>query len=103
MKLLPVAAQRAFVQSDYDEARRHAGEAVQVASAIGDRDDLRAEAMLLQGKALTWAEDTDAARSCLNRAVESGREAGRPDVVGEGLRYLGMVAGNVGDYPTSLD
>ena len=24
-------------------------------------------------------------------------------MVGEGLRYLGMLAGNVGDYPTSLE
>ncbi len=102
VQLLTIRGHRVFVQSDYDETRRLAGEAVQAAKALG-REDLRAEALLLQGKALTWAEDTDAARPCLDLAVASGREAGRPLVVGEGLRYLGMLAGNVGDYPTSLE
>jgi class 3 adenylate cyclase/tetratricopeptide (TPR) repeat protein len=100
--LLTIRGNRVFVKSDYDGTRRLAGQAVQAAKALG-REDLRAEALLLQGKALTWADDTEAARACLDLAVASGREAERPLVVGEGLRYLGMLAGNVGDYPTSLE
>ena len=102
VQLLLAQSRVAFVGSDYDRARKHAGEAVQLSIAI-HRDDLRAETTLWQGKALTWAEDPDAARSCLTLAVELARSAGRPTLVGEGLRYLSMVAGNVGDYPTSLD
>ncbi len=101
VQLLTIRGNRVFVQSDYDQTRRLAGEAVQAAKALG-REDLRSEALLLQGKALTWAYETEAARSCLDLAVASGRESGRTLVVGEGLRYLGMLAGNVGDYPTSL-
>lgn len=100
--LLVVRARLAFVLSEYDEARRHAGEAVQRATGLG-RDDLRAEALLWQGKALTWAEDPDAARAMLDRCVEAAEAAGRPDLVGEATRYLAMVAGNVGDYATSYD
>ena len=37
------------------------------------------------------------------RPSSSAREAGRPALVGEGLRYLSMLASNVGDFPTSLD
>ena len=102
VRLLVIRGHRVFVQSDYDETRRLAGGAVQAAMALG-REDLRAEALLLQGKALTWADDTEAARACLDLAVTSGREAQLPLLVGEGLRYLGMLAGNVGDYPTSLE
>ena len=102
VQLLLAQSRVAFVHSDYDSARKHSGEAVQLAIAI-HRDDLRAETTLWQGKALTWAEDPDAARSCLTLAVQLARSAGRPTLVGEGLRYLSMVAGNVGDYPTSLD
>ena len=102
VQLLLAQSRVAFVHSDYDKARKRAGEAVQLSIAI-HRDDLRAETTLWQGKALTWAEDLDAARACLTQAVELARAAGRPTLVGEGLRYLSMVAGNVGDYRTSLD
>ena len=101
VRLMTIRANRLFAQSDYDETRRLTGEAVQAATAIG-REDLRAEALLLQGKALTWADEVDAARSCLDLAVTAGRAAGRTTVIGEGLRYLGMLAGNVGSYEESL-
>ncbi len=102
VQLLLVQAQLDFVHSHYDDARRHSGRAVQLAIAI-HRDDLQAETMLWQGKALTWAEDPDAARTCLVQAIELARQVDRPELVGEGLRYLSMVASNVGDYQTSLD
>ncbi|GAB3991805.1 AAA family ATPase [Nocardioides marmoraquaticus] len=101
LRLLVMQAELAFVHSDYDATRARSGEAVQLALGLG-RDDLRAEAMLVQGKALTWAEDADAARALLERCVTVAGAAGRPDVVGEATRYLAMVAGNVGDYPLSL-
>lgn len=98
--LLVVRARLAFVLSEYDEARRHSGEAVQLAAGLG-RDDLRAEALLWQGKTFTWSEDPDAARATLHRCVDAAEAAGRPDLVGEATRYLAMVAGNVGDFATS--
>ncbi len=102
VQLLLISANRVFVHSEYVEACRLAGEAAEAAEAIG-RDDLRADALLLKGKALTWADETDDAHATISQAVEVGREAGREGIVGEGLRYLGMLAGNLGDYPASLE
>lgn len=102
IQLLLVQTRLAFVLSDYDEARRRSGEAVQQAAAIG-RDDLRAEAMLWQGKTLTWAEDPDAARSLLQRCLTLARAGERKDLEGEAQRYLAMVAGNVGDFPSAYE
>ena len=102
VRLLLVKGQLSFVHSDYDAARNATGQAVEIATAI-ERDDLLAEATLWRGKALTWGEEPEEARTSLTLAVELARTAGRPEVVGEGLRYLAMVAGNVGDYPTSVD
>ncbi|KQT92242.1 hypothetical protein ASG49_09900 [Marmoricola sp. Leaf446] len=100
--LLLAQGRWAFVQSEYDAARGLSGRAVQLATEQG-RDDLVAEALLLQGETLTWAEDPDAARVCLTRAVDLARASTRPDVEGEALRYLGMVASNTGDFPLSLE
>ncbi len=90
-----------FSHSEYDTARLHADRAVEVATEIGDHA-LRAEATLAQGKALTWAAEGEGAQVCLTRAVELAREIGRPALIGEGLRYLSMLASNNGDFPTSL-
>ncbi len=90
-----------FSHSEYDTARLHADRAVEIATEIGDHA-LRAEATLAQGKALTWAAEGEGAQVCLTRAVELAREIGRPALIGEGLRYLSMLASNNGDFPTSL-
>lgn len=100
--LLLVRARLAFVLSDYAEAREHSELAVRLATQLR-RDDLRAEALLWQGKTLTWAEEPDAAREALELAVSAAEEADRQATVGEAMRYLAMVAGNVGDYEASYD
>ncbi len=91
-----------FVHSDYEQSVRYAAAAGELATTIG-REDLRAEATLWQGKGQTWADDIEGARASLSDAVARAREAGRPLVVGEGLRYLSMVASNAGEYAPSLD
>ncbi len=97
-----VQSRNQFMHSDYTEARVHADAAVELATTI-DHAELRAEATLDLGKALTWDGEEDAAQVCLTEAVELARAVGRSALIGEGLRYLGMLAGNVGDFPTSLD
>ena len=91
-----------FSHSEYDTARLHADRAVEIATEIDDLA-LRAEATLAQGKALTWAAEGEGAHVCLTRAVELAREIGRPALIGEGLRYLSMLASNNGDFPASLE
>ena len=91
-----------FSHSEYDTARLHADRAVEIATEIDDLA-LRAEATLAQGKALTWAAEGEGAHVCLTRAVELAREIGRPALIGEGLRYLAMLASNNGDFPASLE
>ncbi|MET0999443.1 MAG: adenylate/guanylate cyclase domain-containing protein [Marmoricola sp.] len=91
-----------FSHSEYDDARRYADQAAELAAQI-HHTELLAEATLLQGKALTWAADGEGAHACLLQAVELAREVGRPAVLGESLRYLSMLASNSGDFPTSLE
>lgn len=102
VELLLALGRWAFVQSEYDESRSLSGRAVQLAAELG-RDDLGAQALLLQGKTFTWAEDPDAARACLTQVLDRARGCEATEVEGEALRYLGMVASNTGDYPRSLD
>ncbi len=91
-----------FSHSEYDDARRFAERAADLAGQI-NHPELMAEATLLQGKALTWAADGEAAHVCLLRAVELARQVRRPAALGESLRYLSMLASNSGDFPTSLE
>ncbi len=91
-----------FSHSEYDDARRYADRAAELAGEI-HHTELLAEATLLQGKALTWAAEGEGAHACLLHAVELAREVGRPAVLGESLRYLSMLASNSGDFPTSLE
>jgi tetratricopeptide (TPR) repeat protein len=90
-----------FSHSEYDAARGYADRAAELAERL-DHAELRAEATLLQGKALTWASDGEGARAALTRAEELSRTIGRPALLGESLRYLGMLASNIGDYAASL-
>ena len=95
-------SQWAFQHSEYGDADARARDASATAAGIG-RDDLVAEAELWRGKAATWADDVDTARTCLHRCVGLARTSGRPSLEGEGLRYLGMVASNSGRYLEALD
>ena len=102
LELLLSQAEWRFLHSEYDAAASHCDQAVELASSLG-RPDLLARALLWQGKNLTWSRDPDAARERLECAVEEARAAGLVSVLGESLRYLAMVAGNVGDYPRSVE
>jgi len=88
-----------FEQSDYvataDRAIREAAEAGLASEEV--------EGHLWRGKALTWSNDNVAARKSLTTALELGRQAQRPSLVGESLRYLSMVANNAGDYSVALE
>ncbi len=96
------AARLAFDTSRYDTAISCAGVAVDDAAAAGLRE-AEARGHLLAGKAHTWSDDTGAARDALARSIAVADEVGLDAVAAESLRYLGMIAGNEGDYEGSLE
>ena len=102
VQLLMASSRFQFKGSDYAAAVEHATHAAGLAEEAG-LEELHTAAMLLLGKALTWANDNDGAREAITTAVEQARTLDRPDLLGEALRYLSMLASNSGDYPPALD
>ena len=88
--------------SRYEESVAWAHRAIE-GQAGGPPTEMTAEAHLGAGKAHTWSGDTDRAREELDAALALARELHVPQVEGEALRYLGMLAGNLNDYARSLD
>ena len=95
-------ARLAFDSSDYDQSVRWAREAAGTAGRHG-LDDQAAQGHLWAGKALTWASQGEAARDELDAALAIAQRAGLRGTEAETWRYLSMLAGNAGDYPTALE
>src|SRR5204863_9290631 len=75
----------AFYRTDFDEARRHAQEWVELARASGDAYEL-AHALLLLGGALQITEPTlDTASAAVDEAVRVARAAGIDGALAIGL------------------
>jgi hypothetical protein len=80
----------AFFVNDFEEARRHAAEWVELARASGDEYDL-AEALNLLGSALRFTEPTrDPAITTVNEAVSVARAAGIDTVLAIGLSTVAL-------------
>ena len=95
-------ARLAFDSSDYDQSVRWAREAAETAGRHG-LDDQAAQGHLWAGKALTWASQGEAAGVELHAALAIAQRAGLRGTEAETWRYLSMLAGNAGDYPTALE
>jgi tetratricopeptide (TPR) repeat protein len=75
----------AFYRTDFEEARRHAQEWVELARASGDASEL-AHALLMLGAALQVTEPTlDAASAAVDEAVRVARAAGIDVALATGL------------------
>ncbi|MGI8810072.1 MAG: tetratricopeptide repeat protein, partial [Acidimicrobiales bacterium] len=96
-RLLLARCRLMFFRSDYDAQTVVAEEAVGEAVAAG-RPDLEAQARLWWGKALTWRNDHEAARTMLTVALDMARCGPEPRLVGETLRTLATVAINQSDF-----
>jgi len=91
-----------FTTSSYDAAEEWADRAMRTA---GDDPALArevVEAHLWHGKSQTWRDHAVPAQDSLTRAIELGRAAGLPRLVGEALRYLCMLASNEGRFPEAV-
>jgi tetratricopeptide (TPR) repeat protein len=95
-------ARLAFDSREYDDSVRWAGEAAATAAGHG-LDDEAAQGHLWAGKALTWASQGARARTELEAALVTAQRAGLRRTEAETWRYLSMLAGNEGDYPTALE
>ncbi|WP_377640310.1 ATP-binding protein [Oryzobacter terrae] len=101
VRLHLAAARLAFDTSRYDDAIAAADVAVDEAEQAGLRA-AAARGHLLAGKAYTWSDDAERARGALDRAIGVADEVALDGVAAESLRYLGMIAGNEGEYDASL-
>ncbi len=86
-----------FRRSAYDESASCADEAIRLAD---EQDDARRQttARLWRGRALTWQGRHDEARAALEDAGRHARAVQDAVATAEALRYLAIVANNVGDY-----
>jgi class 3 adenylate cyclase/tetratricopeptide (TPR) repeat protein len=89
-----------FVRSDYDRALAEVAVAERLAVEAG-REDLRMEALLLEGKTRTWLEEVATAQRLLDTVIASPDAT--PAVVAETHRYRSMLAGNISDFGTALE
>jgi class 3 adenylate cyclase len=89
-----------FRRSSYEESVARSDEAITLAD---QQADLRRQtaARVWRGRALTWQGRHEDARAALEDALQYARTVGDPSIVAESLRYLAIVANNVGDYPRS--
>ncbi len=76
------AAERALARAAYDEAMEHAARALRAAALAGQADArLRAELLVLLGRARWFAGMTNEAREAFREAFESARAASAPDLL----------------------
>ncbi|MFC8731919.1 ATP-binding protein [Luteimicrobium sp. NPDC057192] len=97
----------ARVRRDHEASRY--GAALSGARVVEERartaglPDVRAEAALWAGRALTWSVGGAEASSELDRAYDLALAAGLPAVAGEALRHLGILAEDGGRYAEAYD
>ncbi len=90
-----------FHHSEYEEQAVPAQSAVALATHAG-LADLEADALLWWGRGLTWKGAHAQARDVLEQALARARAAEQPRLVGESLRYLGIVANNESQFPRAI-
>ncbi len=90
-----------FHHSEYEEQAVPAQSAVALAMQAG-MADLEADALLWWGRGLTWKGAHAQARDVLEQALAKARAAEQPRLVGESLRYLGIVANNESEFPRAI-
>lgn len=90
-----------FHHSEYEEQEVPAQAAVELARAAG-MADLEADALLWWGRGLTWKGAHAQAKDVLEQALAKARETQQPRLIGESLRYLGIVANNESQFPLAI-
>jgi class 3 adenylate cyclase/tetratricopeptide (TPR) repeat protein len=91
-----------FFHAEYAEAARAGLGATEAARAAG-RPTSELEARLLQGRALAFAGDHEAAREHLEETRLLAAERGAPRALGEALRLLGVVSTNLHEEQRAID